>query len=123
MRLDLTEAKPSGEPGWKWRRLAIFPVVAFACWRLMMMENAPDTRLNDTIAWGWNLLIIVLVGGYTGFATAQDIVAFLTTRSALPYSPASSPVDPAVVAAEPGAAPCNPLQTEFAPFENERRAG
>lgn len=118
------EAKATGEPGWKWRRLAIFPVVAFACWRLMMMESAPDTRLNDTIAFGWQVLIVVLVGGFTGFATLQDIAAIWATRSALPYSPASSPIDPAVATADAsGAAPCHPLQNEFTSFEPGRSAG
>lgn len=85
------EARPTGEPGWKWRRFAIFPVVAFACWRLAAMENAPDTEVNQTIAWGWMLLISVLVLGYTGFATIQDIAAIWRTRSGLPYAPEQQP--------------------------------
>ena len=115
----LKEAKDTGEPGWKWRRAIIFPVIAFACWRLMMMEGAADTRVNDTIAWGWQLLIAVLVLAYTGLATLQDIAAIWTTRSALPYTPASSPVSPDLAAAERGN-----LQDEFtAPFENEGEPG
>jgi len=79
-------AKRSGEPGWSWRRAAIFPLIMFACWRLMMMENAPDTMVNQTIAWGWIVMIISLVFFFTGFATAQDIFAILATRSGLPYA-------------------------------------
>ena len=88
------EAKSSGEPGWKWRKAIIFPVVIFACWRLMAMEGAPDTMVNQTIAWGWVVLVALLVLGYAGFATAQDIAAIFATRSALPYSPTSSPAEP-----------------------------
>lgn len=78
--------KPSGEPGWKWRRAAIFPVVAWGCWELHLLKAAPDTRVNETIAFGWITLISVLVLGYTGFATAQDIAAIWRTRSGLPYA-------------------------------------
>lgn len=84
------EAKRSGEPGWSWRRAAIFPLISFACWRLMMMENAPDTMVNQTIAWGWIMMIVSLVFFYTGFATAQDIAAIMATRTGLPY--ASPPI-------------------------------
>jgi len=84
------DVKRSGEPGWSWRRAAIFPLIMFACWRLMAMENAPDTMVNQTIAWGWIVMIISLVFFYTGFATAQDIAAILATRTGLPY--ASPPV-------------------------------
>jgi|GEM_PF-2081916 len=85
------DAKPNGEPGWSWRRAVIFPLVAFACWRLMMMENAPDTKVNETIAWGWVVMTICLALFYTGFATVQDVVAILATRSGLPY--ANAPAD------------------------------
>lgn len=80
------EARSSGEPGWKWRRLIIFPVVGWACWQLMLLINAPDTRVNETIAAGWMLLICVLVLGYTGFATIQDIAAIWRTGTGLPYA-------------------------------------
>jgi hypothetical protein len=81
------EAKPSGEPGWKWRKAMIFPLIVFACWRLSVMENAPDTMVNQTIAWGWFVLIICLAFFYTGFATVQDVTAILATRTGLPYAP------------------------------------
>lgn len=84
------EAKASGEPGWSWRKGLIFPLIIFACWRLMVMENAPDTMVNQTIAWGWIVLIILLAFFFTGFATAQDIAAIMATRTGLPY--ASPPV-------------------------------
>lgn len=95
------EAKRSGEPGWKWRRTLIFPLIIFACWRLMVMENAPDTMVNQTIAWGWVVLIISLAFFYTGFATTQDVAAILATRTGLPYAnpPVAvdgEPVDPGI---------------------------
>lgn len=83
-------AKKSGEPGWQWRRGVIFPLIVFACWRLTALENAPDTVVNQTIAWGWIVLIISLAFFFTGFATAQDITAILATKTGLPY--ASPPV-------------------------------
>lgn len=107
------EAKRSGEPAWQWRRAVIFPLIIFACWRLMIMENAPDTVVNQTIAWGWIILIISLVFFYTGFATAQDIAAILATRTGLPY--ASPPVavdgEPIVEPYEPSGRPFNPNDT------------
>lgn len=83
-------ARPTGEPGWKWRRLMIFPLIAFACWRLWGMEGANDTEVNQTIAWGWFVLIMCLALFYTGFASAQDIAAIIATKTGLPY--ASPPV-------------------------------
>jgi hypothetical protein len=80
------EAKASGEPGWKWRKAMIFPLIAFACWRLAVMENAPDTMVNQTIAWGWVIMIISLAFFFTGFATIQDVAAILATRTGLPYA-------------------------------------
>jgi hypothetical protein len=104
------EAKKSGEPGWTWRRAVIFPLIIFACWRLMIMENAPDTVVNQTIAWGWIILIISLAFFYTGFATAQDITAILATRTGLPY--ASPPV---AVDGEPVPEPYDPPRRPFNP--------
>ncbi len=83
----MAEAKPSGEPGWKWRRAVIFPVLLFAAWRLMMLEGADDTEINGTIAWGWFVLLYVLLLCYTGFATIQDVAAIWATRSGMPYAP------------------------------------
>ena len=84
------EAKHSGEPGWQWRRIFIFPNVAISFWFLYILIGAQDSRVNDTIAWGLILNIISSVAFYTGFATAQDIAAIMATRTGLPY--ASPPV-------------------------------
>lgn len=90
-------AKKSGEPGWKWRRAIIFPVVGYACWQLHLLVGAQDTRVNETIAYGWMLLICVLILGYTGFATIQDIAAIWKTGTGLPYAtpPVAIDGDPA----------------------------
>ncbi|WP_018900435.1 hypothetical protein [Rhizobium sp. 2MFCol3.1] len=88
-----TEAKKTGEPGWKWRRLIIFPVVTWACWQLMKLIDAPDTRVNETVAWIWGVMIMVLVLGYTGFATVQDIIAIWRTGTGLPYATPPVAVD------------------------------
>lgn len=84
-------ALPTGEPGWKWRRMIIFPVVAFAAWRLLELEDNPDSRLNEALAGNWFMIILVLVLCYTGFATIQDAIAIWRTKSGLPYSPATTP--------------------------------
>jgi len=77
--------KKKGEPKWVWRRVVIFPVVAWGCYQLSVLINAPDTRVNETIAYGWMMLIGILILGYTGFATAQDIAAIWRTGRAQPY--------------------------------------
>lgn len=82
--------KKSGEPGWRWRKALIFPLVAFACWRLMSLESAQDTKVNETIAWGWICIIGAMSFFFTGFATIQDISAILATKSGLPYSPGAN---------------------------------
>jgi hypothetical protein len=111
------EAKATGEPGWKWRRAVIFPLIIFACWRLAVMENAPDTMVNQTIAWGWVILIICLVLFYTGFATAQDIAAIVATKTGLPY--ANPPV---AVDGEPfGPEPYDPPGRHFNPSDDRGR--
>ncbi|MBP1852102.1 hypothetical protein [Rhizobium halophytocola] len=83
------EAKKSGEPGWKWRRWIIFPVVAFACWQLHLLRSDADTRVNEMLTEGWLWVTIVLVLGYSGLATVQDAIAIWRTRSALPYTNAA----------------------------------
>ena len=70
----------------------LYATLIWACYQLFILINAPDTRVNETIAWGWQLIIMVLVFGYTGFATMQDVVAIYTTRAARPY--ADPPVEP-----------------------------
>jgi hypothetical protein len=79
--------KRRGEPGWQWRRVFVFPLSIWACVELHSLQSAADTRVNETIAWGWIVLLSVLALGYTGFATVQDIVAIWRTRSATPYDP------------------------------------
>jgi D-alanyl-lipoteichoic acid acyltransferase DltB (MBOAT superfamily) len=79
--------KATGEPGWTWRRAIIFPVVIYACWQLRLLIDAPDTRVNERLADGWMILIAVLVLGYTGFATVQDVAAIWRTGTGLPYAP------------------------------------
>lgn len=80
------EAKPSGEPGWSWRKALIYPNVVASFYLIFVMINGPDTRVNETIAWGLIVNIISSVFFMTGFATAQDIVAIFATRSGLPYA-------------------------------------
>ncbi len=87
------EAKKTGEPGWAWRRIMIFPIVSWACWQLMLLINAPDTRVNETIAYGWLMLIGILVLGYTGFATVQDVTAIWRTGTGLPYKDPPAAID------------------------------
>jgi hypothetical protein len=77
--------KKQGEASWTWRRAIIFPVVIWACYELHILINAPDTRVNETIAYGWQILIAILILGYTGFATVQDIAAIWRTGRAQPY--------------------------------------
>lgn len=77
--------KKLGEASWTWRRAIIFPVVGWGCYQLAVLINAPDTRVNETIAYGWMMLIGILILGYTGFATAQDVVAIWRTGRAQPY--------------------------------------
>lgn len=88
--------KATGEPGWKWRRTMIFPLVIYGCWELSLLKYAADTQVNQRLVDGWMLLIVALAFFYTGFATVQDVVAIWRTRSGLPYAPtlAEMPADP-----------------------------
>ena len=83
----------NGEPSWRWRRILIYAVLIWACVQLAVLVDASDTRVNETIAWGWLVLITALVLGYTGFATVQDVAAIWATRTGRPY--ADPPVEPA----------------------------
>jgi hypothetical protein len=87
-------AKASGEPGWAWRRAVLIGIIVAAFLLLWGIVNGPDTRVNETVSWG--LIIAIISSGliYAGFATVQDVVAILATKSALPYSPQSSPAEP-----------------------------
>ncbi|TDT94934.1 hypothetical protein DFO45_2692 [Azorhizobium sp. AG788] len=84
-------AHPSGEPSWRWRRLVIFSVVGVAIWRLIVLEDNPDTTINLELVRGWLILVGLLVLGYTGLATVQDLLAMWRTGSALPYAPPPPP--------------------------------
>ncbi|MBX9467195.1 MAG: hypothetical protein KL839_04825 [Rhizobium sp.] len=79
-------SKKNGEPGWSWRRAAIFPVVVWGCSELRLLRTAADTQVNETIAFGWITLIAALLVGYTGFATAQDIAAIWRMKTGRPYA-------------------------------------
>lgn len=77
--------KRTGEAKWVWRRAIIFPVVGWACYEIDALITAADTRVNETIAYGLMMLIAILILGYTGFATAQDVAAIWRTGRANPY--------------------------------------
>lgn len=79
--------KKTGEPSWRYRRTAIYAVTIWGCYQLYLLIDSADTRVNETIAWGWQILIAALVLGYVGFATIQDVTAIWRTRSAKPYRP------------------------------------
>jgi hypothetical protein len=95
-------SKPSGEPGWlrRWIFTALF--MSFCAWRMVGLENAPDTRVNETLSWGYVIMMMVSFIGVTGFATAQDIAAIVATRSGFPYAaPATAPDETAKAGAPP----------------------
>ena len=83
----LTVAMKTGEPSWRWRRIVIFAVTAFCLWQINGLVDALDSELNRLIAYGLLVLIGVLVLGYTGLATVQDVIAIWRTGRALPYAP------------------------------------
>lgn len=85
---------PEGMPSWRWRRFFTLGSLVFICWQLVSMRYAPDTRVNDTLAWGYIILFATIVMTYSGLATVQDVTAMLATKSGLPYSPQSSPSEP-----------------------------
>lgn len=113
--------KKTGMPEWGWRRLIVFPSVAFAFWQLSGLRFAADTRVNDTLAFGWLVFAGILIVFYAGLATAQDIAAILATRSGLPYSPESSPAEPPAEPIEHGDG--EPEPGDLPPDERLRRAG
>lgn len=100
--------KQKGEASWKWRRAIIFPVVGWGCYQLNVLINAPDTRVNETIAYGWMMLIGILILGYTGFATAQDVAAIWRTGRAQPYVETPEPYGPTVEPYVPPPEPFDP---------------
>lgn len=97
--------RKSGKPEWGWRRAVALVSIGFAFWQLNGLRYAADTRVNDTLAFGWLTFTAMIVLIYTGLATAQDIAAIWATRSALPYSPDSSPAAPDYETGEQSPAP------------------
>lgn len=87
-------AKKTGEPGWAWRRAVLIGVIIASFLLLWLLIGSADTKVNATL--GVWLLITIMVSSliYAGFATVQDVTAIITTKSALPYSPQSSPAEP-----------------------------
>lgn len=77
--------RKTGEPSWKIRRAMVLPMIVFCCWRMVMLENAPDTVVNQTFAAGYMWLAFGLIAVFTGFATIQDITAIWVARSGRPY--------------------------------------
>lgn len=96
-------AKNTGEPGWKWRRMIIFPVVIYGCWQLRLLIDAPDTRVNEILASSWAMLVAALVLGYSSLATIQDVAAIWRTGTGLPYAtpPVAIDGEPAPSADQP----------------------
>lgn len=90
----MTPARVPGEPSWKWRRIVIFATCAYCAAMLLYMVNEEDTRVNESIAFSLATLLGVIIVGYTGFATAQDIAAIMATKSGTPYAPPEERVDP-----------------------------
>ncbi len=87
-------AKETGEPGWTWRRSVLIGIIIVSFYLLWTIIQGPDNRTNETIALGliWSIFGAGLI--YSGFATLQDLTAIVVTKSALPYSPRSSPAEP-----------------------------
>lgn len=80
-----------GRPAWGWRRVIVIPVIIFGLWQLMELRDSKDTRVNETLANGWMLLVAALALGISGLGTVQDVAAIWVTKSGLPYDPNSSP--------------------------------
>lgn len=94
MKAKPKEAKPSGEPGWTWRRSVLIGIIGISFYLLWVIVHGPESRTNETIAVGliWTICVSGLI--YAGFATVQDVAAIVVTKSGLPYSPQSSPAEP-----------------------------
>lgn len=84
----------TGEPSWRWRRIAVFMVMIFSLITLWRLVGHDDTALNYAIATGLIWLTAALVLIYTGFATAQDLLAIFVTKTGRPYAePVSGTVE------------------------------
>lgn len=76
----------TGEPSWRWRRIAVFIMLAYCMFALWDLVDNSDSELNSVIASGllWLMGTTFLV--YCGFATVQDVTAIITTRTGRPYA-------------------------------------
>lgn len=78
-------AKPSGEPGWKWRRWLIFPSCVFFAYELDMIRQTTDVSVLRLLAYLHAGGFVAVIFMYAGFATIQDIIAIIKTGRGLPY--------------------------------------
>lgn len=83
----------TGEPSWRWRRVAFFMVLIFSLVMMWRLVDNDDTALNYAVAVGMVWLAAALVLIYTGFATAQDIIAIFVARSGRPYASQAGSVE------------------------------
>ena len=85
----------TGEPSFRWRRIAFFGIVGYAFLTVPLLAYLPPLDDNDVkIAQslidlaGWAFLV------YAAGAGAQDIAAIVTVRSARPYADNPPSVEP-----------------------------
>jgi hypothetical protein len=98
----------TGEPSWRWRRIAFFGIVGVSFLHLAslgIMPSVEDTEVNKTIVESAYWLMGIAFLGYSGIAAGQDIAAILTTRSGRPYadnvqSTAPAPAAPVTVVSD-----------------------
>lgn len=76
----------TGEPSWRWRRIAFFIVLIWCLWTVGGMVDRIDSALNYAIATGGLWLAAGLSLMYMGFATIQDLLAIFITKSGRPYA-------------------------------------
>lgn len=95
MKIPPPSNQTTGEPSFRWRRIAFFGITGLCLIFIPTIPFLPDmddqdvrvmNALLDTIGW------VYLV--YAGAATGQDIAAIVTTRSGRPYADNVQSVDP-----------------------------
>lgn len=87
----------TGEPSWRWRRIAFFAITGFSLLLVPLLGWLPaiaDTKINETIVSSCFWLAGINFLFYSGFATTQDVVAIWTARSGRPYAANVQSVDP-----------------------------
>lgn len=96
MRLPKPSNLTTGEPSFRWRRVAFFLIVGYCLIFLPILAYIPELPTNNlkiaealTDLVGWAFLV------YAAGAGAQDIAAIVTTRSGRPYADQVQSVDPA----------------------------